>query len=268
MNDDFLTKFRKTPRPEFAASLYQRINKPMQTKTRPQIMRFATLALPLLILTMTVFLLSPSARAFAQDLIRQVGGYLIMQGSADEDTKTSWDSPACPPKSLPEACSSIDENTKTPKDIGIERTKDSVVIKTTKDIPVANGPAEASSLAGFTILAPTYLPEGYTSMTGWFVTSQDNEVVVTTAYKDKTNNFLAINQLKFSEGAPQQTFHRDSIVDVMVRGQGGVWLPNADPAAPDGKNALLWEENGITYSIVSNALSLDQSLEVAESLGG
>src|SRR5260221_4291525 len=80
MNDDFLNKFRKAPRPEFAASLYQRISKPMQTQTKPGTLRFAALTLSLLaVLTATLFL-SPSARAFAQSLLHQIGGYAFTSG--------------------------------------------------------------------------------------------------------------------------------------------------------------------------------------------
>ncbi len=41
MNDDFLYKFRKPPRREYAAALYQRISKPMHTNSRTSILRFA-----------------------------------------------------------------------------------------------------------------------------------------------------------------------------------------------------------------------------------
>ena len=190
----------------------------------------------LAVLTATL-LLSPSARAFAQDIVHQVGGYIFTSGS-------------------------IDENTKTPKDISIEMTQDSVSIHASKNIPSATDPAEASQLAGFTVLAPTYLPEGYTSMSGWFVISKGNGKEVTNGY-NSGNNFFAINQLKYRAGAQKETFHRDQIVDVTVRGQSGVWLP----APADGKKALVWEEDGITYSIISNSLELDEMLKVAESLG-
>lgn len=100
-------------------------------------------------------------------------------------------------------------------------------------------------------------------MSGWIVSTESNGLLVTTAYKNGTN-FFAINQLKQSGGVVQ-TYQRDLNVDVAVRGRGGVWLP--DPAVPNGKNALTWEENGITYSIISNALPLDEMLKVAESLG-
>jgi uncharacterized protein DUF4367 len=237
MNNDFLTKFRKAPRPEFAASLYQRISKPMNTQTKHQPLRFVALTLSLLAVLIAALLLSPSVRAFAQGFIRQVGGYVFTQDG------------------------SIDQNTKTPKVISIERTQDSVSIHASKNIPTANNPAEASQLAGFTVLAPTYLPHGYTSMSGWLITSEGNGTVVTNGY-NSGNTFFAINQSKYRAGAPQETYHRDQIVDVTVRGQSGVWLP----APADGKKALVWEENGINYSIISNSLSLDEMLKIAASL--
>ena len=238
MNDDFLTRFRKAPRPEFAATLYQRISKPMTTQTQHSTFRFrfATLTLSLLAVLTAALILSPSVRAFAQGFIRQVGGYVFAQGS-------------------------IDQNSKTPKDISIERTQDSVSIRASKNILSAADPAEASKLAGFTILAPSYLPDSYTSMSGWLVSSEENGTVVTNGY-NSGNNFFAINQLKYRAGAPRETYHRDQIVDVTVRGQSGVWLP----APADGKKALVWEENSITYSIICNSLPLDEMLKVAESL--
>ena len=237
MNDDFLTKFRKAPRPEFVASLYQRISKPMNTQTKPQPLRFGALTLSLLAVLAATLLLSPSVRAFAQGFIRQVGGYVFTEEG------------------------SIDQNTKTPKDIQIDQTQDSVSIRASKNIPSATDPAEASQLAGFTVLAPTYLPDGYTTMSGWLIDSNGYGIVVTNGY-NRGNNFFAINQLKYRAGAPEQTYHRDQIVDVTVRGQSGVWLP----APADGKKALVWEENGISYSIISNSLSLDEMLKIAASL--
>ena len=243
MNDDFLTKFRKTPRPEFVVSLYQRINKPMQTKTRPQMMRFATLALSLLVLTMTVFLLSPSVRAFAQSILKQIGGYAFTQGVPQPIDASK----------LPSSVNIIDTSTST----SIELTSDSVV---------ANDVVSADNLAGFTVLTPAYLPSGYMPMDGdWRITHENNSTAVTNGYFDTTKNFFLITQWKVGEDDITKTFTREEIVDVVVRGQNGVWLPHA--SASGASVALVWAENGITYSIISNALPLDEVLKVAESLG-
>ena len=81
MNDDFLTKFRKSPPPEFAAALYQRISKLMPAQPK-------TIALPTAVLTFSIFavlaltlLISPSIHAFAEGLVQQIGGYIFVQGT-------------------------------------------------------------------------------------------------------------------------------------------------------------------------------------------
>jgi hypothetical protein len=75
---------------------------------------------------------------------------------------------------------------------------------------------------------------------------------------------LFINQWKVGAG-DLKTYTREQIVGVTVRGRSGVWLP--DTPSPDDANALVWEENGITYSLISDSLPLDEMLKVAESLG-
>ncbi len=114
------------------------------------------------------------------------------------------------------------------------------------------------------MLSPSYLPFGYTAMSDWYVTPQGTGTDVTNGYRDTGNYFLILNQWKLG-GGDLKTYAREQIVDVTVRGQPGVWLP--DPSVPEGKEALVWEENGITYSLLSNSLPLDELLKVAESLG-
>jgi hypothetical protein len=243
MNDDFLTKFRKTPRPEFAASLYERINTPMQTKTAPQGIRFAALAVSLfIVLTMALFL-SPSVRAFGQSLLRQIGGFSFSQGAPQR----------------------IDAS-KLPASINIVDTSTSTRIELTSDSIAANDLASAADLAGFPVLTPSYLPLGYVPMEGgWRITSENNSTAVTSGYFDGMKNYFFVTQWKVGEGDTTKTFTRQEIVDVNVRGQNGVWLPNA--STNSRSVALVWAENGITYTLISNALSLDEALKVAESLG-
>jgi hypothetical protein len=240
MNDDFLTKFRKEPRTEFASALYQRINKPMQTQSKRPALRFAALSLSLLAVLTAAFLFSPSVRAFAQAVIRQVGGYAFVLGGQPIDTNG------------------------VTGPIRIVKTLGSVSIETIGKVPSANDPAGASTMAGFTVLAPSYLPAGFTSMSGWFVSSEDNSMVVTNGYRDSTNHFLIVNQWNVSSGAVR-TYAKDQIVDVTVRGHPGVWLPDA-VNGPAGKNALVWEEKGITYSLITDSVPLDELLKLAESL--
>jgi hypothetical protein len=243
MNDNFRIKFRNTPRPEFAASLYQRINRPMQTQTVPRVMRFAALTLSLFLVLAVSLFLSPSVRTFAQSLLRQIGGYTFSQG-------------------VPQP---IDAS-QLPASINIVDTSTSTSIELTSDSTAANDLVSTDDLAGFTVLTPSYLPSGYIPMgDGWQITSESNSTAVTNGYFDTTKNYFLITQWKVGEGDAARTFTREEIDDVTVRGQNGVWLPHASTNSTSA--ALVWAENDITYSIISNALSLDEMLSVAESLG-
>lgn len=79
MNDDFLERFRKEPRPKFASALYQRISTPVQIQSRFPL-RLITVTISLVAIPAAAMLLSPSAFAFAEGLIRQIGGYVFVQG--------------------------------------------------------------------------------------------------------------------------------------------------------------------------------------------
>jgi hypothetical protein len=206
-------------------------------------MRFAALTLSMfIVLTVTLFL-SPSIRTFAQSLLRQIGGYTLTQGV---------------PQPL--------DASKLPASISIVDTSTSTSIELTSDSTVANDLISADDLAGFTVLTPSYLPSGYIPMDGgWRITSESNSTAVINGYFDTTKDYFFITQWKVGEGDAAKTFTREEIVDVKVRGQNGVWLPNASTNSTSV--ALVWAENGITYSIISNALSLDEMLNVAESLG-
>jgi hypothetical protein len=242
MNDDFLNQFRKAPRTEFAAMLYKRISKPMQTQTKHLVPRFAALTLSLFTVLIMALLFSPSARAFAQGLLKQIGGYAFTQGVPDP----------------------IDAS-RVPIPINMIETSTRTRIEINSNSNFANDPVTAGDLAGFTVLVPSYLPAGYTPMEGgWRITTMSNSTAVTNGYFDGTKHYVLIAQWKVGEG-DEKSFTRDEIIDVTVRGQNGVWLP---PASSDNRSsALIWDEDGITYSIISNALSLDEALMVAESLG-
>ena len=87
MNDDFLTRFHKEPPREFAATLYQRINTPMN-KPSNFAFRRATVALALCVALIAVFASSQTVRAALQALMREIGGitYIQPEESADEPT--------------------------------------------------------------------------------------------------------------------------------------------------------------------------------------
>ena len=241
MNDDFLHAFRKEPRPSFAQALYRRISGPMASQPRNRAWGFAAATVALVAFLAAALLFSPSALAFAEGIIRQVGGYAFVLGGQPVDLRGS---------SGP---------------IRIVKTLGLVSIETTGYVPSANDLSGASRLAGFPVLAPAYLPTGYTAMSGWFVTSDSGGNVASNGYRDATgSHFLVINQWQVG-GDARREFARDQIVDVTVRGHPGLWLPGTT-SGDDEKEALVWDEGGITYSIITNFVPLHEMLKVADSL--
>ncbi len=212
MNDDFINQFEKPkpPRPEFTATLYQRITQPINTSSRTRLMHGVALSLAMVTMIVTVLFTFPPARAFADSIIRQFqkGNYVIQ---------------------------------------------------------TVNSASLASRLAGFTVLAPSYLPDGYTVINQpgeWTVIHENDGVTAIIFYDNQAiaGNF-AISEQMHGQGVPGNVLNSPGAQAVSVRGQTGAWTSNG------GKSILTWEENGITYMIASSTLMKDEILKVAESLG-
>ncbi len=192
---------------------------------------------------LSALLLFPSARAFAGGIIQHIGGFGF-----------THDPSLIVPVQKTGAGS-----------VGVVKTHSSVSLQVNGKVPSAFDAAGASKLAGFTVLAPAYVPAGYSSMSDWFVSPQGSGMIATAGYRDAATHFLLITEWK-AGNSPEQDYARDQIVDVTVRGQPGVYLPS--PAnTPGRKDALVWAENGITYSLISDSLPLDELMKVAEGLG-
>jgi hypothetical protein len=239
MNDNFINQFGK-PRPpsrKFAESLYKRINKPMHTSARTILFRTLTIPLAVMAVLATVLFVSPPARAFADGVIHQFGFFVFVQGEIQPEAT----------KQAPPAAESVDQ-------AAAQAKKESI-------LPGEPDAAAASQVAGFPILAPTYLPEGFTLLSDWRVEKKSDLVQsVDISYQSGENEVLMISQLHSGPDTPPLTITMPEIQDVTVRGQPGVWLPA-------GKHSLVWVENGITIRIESNALNLEETLKIAESMG-
>lgn len=244
--DDFLTQFRETPRPEFADQLYRRINQPMNTthaNSSPVRRRLAlTFALLSLLLVMLV-VASPAARTLAADLVRQFGAITV--APADVASPAEPAPTAAPP------------------------TNDAVAF--------ARNAAEASTIAGFTVLQPGWLPAGYEAAGDWSVASQAQGVVVVREYRaQQGEHFLIFNQYRYgSEDHFDQSYGpNETVSDVHVRGQQGLAIsgrlmvhPDNVGAEPLPTNWLMWEEDGVTFTFFGDELSHEALMRMAETLG-
>jgi len=252
-DDDFLNQQRKLPRREFATELYQRINKPMSkqpvmntTMWRRPALAFGAMAL----LLAATLLFSPAARTFASNQLQQIGAILLRadDGTPDIDPQPTVPAPV--------------------EDAG----------------QLAGDLAQASELAGFTVLAPAYLPAGYSQDGALSVQHQDSGVYVVSSYTEANGrHFLIMNQTQFAADAlfEQRYGDNEMVTEVMVGGQRGVFIsgrfmthPN-EPAATNGKqpellatNWLIWETNGITYTLFGDNLEQSELIRIAESLNG
>lgn len=254
MNDDFLHQFQKAPRSEFAASLYERISDPMKSTSRTHSLRSAALAVSMVLLIAAAFLLAPTTRAFAQDLLHQFGAFIFVQAPPEPKPLTGETS-GQQAAGLEKKDLVQDQAEQSPKKPGANENSTA---------SYAQDATAASQLAGFPVLAPAYLPEGYgieSTSAAWTVLHENSEVRASISYGNQDeSSFLTVEELKHQPGE-SKTVESQQIVDVTVRGQSGVWVPDHQ------KNLLVWEENGITYLVISNQLSLDEVLKVAESLG-
>jgi len=134
------------------------------------------------------------------------------------------------------------------------------------------------------------VPEGYTLSTR-DVLQTGQSTTVDTAFRieldpllhngEMMSGIIAIDQTLMKENADPWIMEigENSIVDVTVRGQDGVWLEQI-PIYPfqneQGEwdyarwNQLIWSENGFNFVIQTNMpsdlLTLDDLLKIAESL--
>ena len=249
-DDDFLIQQRKSPRGEFATDLYQRINNPMPKQSmldmtiwRRPALAFGAMALLLLV----TLLVSPAARTFAGTQLHQIGAILLR---ADDGTM-----PAEPQPTIPAPVANTSQQ--------------------------ADTLAQASSLAGFTVLAPAHLPTGYSQDGAWSVRQDGSGVYVVSAYGvDNGRHFLIMNQTQFADGALfEQTYaDNETVFEVMIGGTGGVFIsgrfmahPNRPAMSGDQPellltNWLIWEANGVTYTLFGDDLEQNELIHVAESL--
>jgi hypothetical protein len=257
MNDDFLHQFRKAPRAEFTAGLYKRISKPVKTRSQTQSIRFMALACTLIMLIGVAFFFSPTVRALADSIIRQFGAFTFIQAPPE-------------PKPIQNIASgqqsAASQEKKDPIGDQADQLKKQSQANENVTASYAQDAATASQLTGFSVLAPAYLPDGYTSkienaLGGWEILHENGEVRASSSFENQdVSGFLTIEQFQHLPGQTK-TVESQEITDVTVHGQSGVWIPDHQ------KHLLVWEENGITYLVISNQLSLEEVLNVAESLG-
>ena len=232
-------------------------------------LRFALPAIAIAVF-LVVFLLTPQGRALGQDLLHRIGNFIFSNEPSDAEVYVA----------------TMQSGTPTP-------TVDPNWVCTDCPEPVIVGmltQTQASDKAGFPVYVPTYISEGY-SLVDRDVLFTDSSTTAHASYSmeldpplhdgQQMSGIIAITQtLVADDAAPWETGVGDvPIVDVVVRGQPGVWLEQL-PIIPiqneQGEwdyarwNQLIWTESGYNFMIQTNMTSdllpLDELLKIADGL--
>lgn len=243
MNDEFLKGFHKDPRPEFAEALYKTISKPRNEQRTIFHPRRLALALTMSVVVMAVvFAVSPSAQAFANTLIRRIGAIVLIDQSDQRAVPLVSPAPTAPSPA-------------------------------TGSAQYAQEDAEIGRLAGFQPATPGYLPAGYVAQGPWSIVQMDGSMGVYRQYRDPSgDHFLVFNPVRHAGSARFEQGYggNETVTDVSLRGQSGVWIVGRLFADSSGSlvptNWLMWAEDDVNYTLYSDELPLDEMLKVAESL--
>jgi uncharacterized protein DUF4367 len=232
MNDDFLTRFRRHPPPEFCETLYERITTEMNTQKKsvfPRIMFAAALGLALL----AALVFSPTAQAALDRVVRQIGGVTFF--GPDETEANATPVPESQITIVPDEVLSL---------------------------------AEAQEKLPYAISLPTWVPEGFqmaTTVRISYFGAKYTPVDITWSGTDPT-----IGGILLTVAQPVNWYvDTNHLQEVQIKGQsagltGGNW--NADSGQWSGDDlTLTWMKGDVMYRL-SGRLRMEDLIKVAESI--
>jgi hypothetical protein len=250
MKDDFLYKFQKAPRKEFAAALYKRISKPMVSKPTllPKKLAFAfTILLTVVTVTLTF---SPTARVMAADFLHQIGVLFISERRPGDPVLISSPSP---------------------EQVTLAQATATPIVPVSE---TASAMDTAISQAGFLPFLPSTLPKGYSFNDAVAAEYLDDQQVpygwgIFVTYLNEDGGYLSIHTNRFDGRQQDIPMGGQKITDVRINGNSGIWIEDflsQTGTSIEMIDILLWEENGYVLAIQSNRLSLEEALQLAQSL--
>lgn len=141
--------------------------------------------------------------------------------------------------------------------------------------------AEARTLAGFDILSPSYLAEGYTLQRYTVLVGTDTPAQEVSAeyISSDYQQLFYLRQISYSANDTSNILEfpvgNAPITTVKVRNQEGVWVEGTNQGAHQTErgeevlvpwNMLLWVEGDYFFWLYSSELPLKENLKIAESL--
>jgi hypothetical protein len=251
MKDDYLYKFQKSPRKEFAVNLYQRISKPMFTQPKAFLRSRFAYAFTILVLSLTLTLIaSPAARVFAANYLSQIGVLNISDRPVGELVFIASPSPE-------QAALANATATPIPPTLGTMSPMDAAVFQ-----------------AGFIPFLSNDIPEGYTLDDVIAAEYLDDDQIpygmgIFVTYRSENGGYISLHTNLFDNRQQDLAMGGQKITDVVIKGAPGIWIkdfPSQVGTSTEKIDMLLWENGEYVLSIQSNHLSLDEVLKLAESL--
>ena len=229
MNDDFLARFRKAPRPEFAAALYQRINKPMKTQSLPLNLRRPALVLAALCAVVALVLaVSPAARAAMQTLIKEIGGVSFTESALSPGSDNATTAPS-----------------------------------ETMSL------AEARATVPYTFGVPSWVPDGFELVEVYVSQFPGGVTPVTIVWHRTTPELVGVIILFVGQDMADWRVGPGSVEEVQINGQPaglvrGAYNADTNQWDADSGIALMWTKGDVTYHL--SGVSVEDLIRVAESI--
>lgn len=242
-DDKFFNQFLEAPREEFSRRLFQRINTPMNNYPAPnRTKKFSMAAIAVTALLVVTLMFSSPVRAAAKEFLLKIGFITITA--------------EVPPQNLPTA------------------------VPYQAEVNVVSSVGEATTLAGFNVVSPGFLPKPYTFSGTYSISTDAYGTTVSSIYLNQDlDSFLLLNQTLFNEEANIDDYVTadEKIVSIKVNGHQGVFISNrwmTNPiidAKPEDQtlratNWLRWQDNMVIYTLISDQFSSDELLKIAKDL--
>lgn len=191
--------------------------------------RIATSAAAVVLIFLAFLTITP-LQTFAQEIIRQIGTFILTDGNPENQPTVPADQQEGEP------------------------------------LVSVSDAAAASEAIGFAVYVPEYEGIGRPI---YYALPNDHPNYVVTDYRSyrRSTSMLTIFQWRSDDNAPRDEFSigDTEIRDVMVNGLPAVWVEQLWGGA-ENYNHLMWEQDGFTFGIQSVDLPLEEVIAVAESM--
>jgi len=235
----------------------------------------------LVVILGVVISISP-VRAFAQELLRQVGPLIIVSQPEIPLEELPADFKPTPVPDSGRPNEPLPESTSHTLNFGKNSNGQEAFSGQPTPVPVdprlqSITPQEALTRLNFRVLMPTYIPNGYALIVPPnFVQVQPDRIVSSMVYITDDDAYLSIAQSTFDEqGKVPFSIGDAEATEITVRGQKAILVKDAMRMTVQDANGqnitlpvdyLMWEEDGFFFMMDATELTQEEMIKVAESL--